>query len=67
MKPVAYKVIWLSLFLVLLLAARTVQAQSEEKGDQPVMPGGQTGSMQGQGSMEGMRGGQGGMGQMTCV
>ena len=67
MKPAAYKVIWLSLILLLVLAfsAGTVHAQSEEQRDQPAPPSSQTGVMQGQGGMEGMRGGQGSTVQMT--
>ena len=67
MKSTAHKISWLSLFLLLALAfsAGTVHAQSEEKRDQPAQPGGQTGSMPGQESMEGRREGQGSMVQMT--
>lgn len=67
MKPAAYQIIWLSLLLLLGLAcsAGTVYAQSEEQREQPTQPSGQTGAMQEQGSMEGMRGGQGSTMQMT--
>jgi hypothetical protein len=60
MQPVAYRVIWLSMLLVLVMAcsAGTVHAQSEGKTDQPATQGGEAGGMQGQSGMEGM-------GQMT--
>ena len=67
MKPTAYTIVWVSLLLLLVLAcsAGTVHAQSAEPRDQPAQPGGQPGAMPGQGGMEGMRGEQGRMVQMT--
>jgi hypothetical protein len=66
MKSVADKIIWLTmLLLVLAYTAGTAYAQSEERRAPPATPGGQTGTMPGQGGMEGMRGGQGCRVQMT--
>jgi hypothetical protein len=67
MKSVADTFNWLTMLLLLVLACSTDtgHAQSEEKRHQPAQPSGQTGAMPGQGDMEGRRGGQDSMGQMT--
>ena len=67
MIPTAYTIIWVSLFLLLVLAcsAGTIHAQSTEQRDQPTQSGGQTGAMPGQRGMEGMQGGQDRMVQTT--
>ena len=51
--------------LVLACSTSTVHAQSVEQRDQPAQPSGQGGAMPGQGGMEGRRGAQEGMVQMT--
>jgi hypothetical protein len=67
MTSVADRIIQLTTLLLLMLAytTGTVQAQSEEKHDQPAQLSGQTGITQGPGGMEGMRGGQDSIRHMT--
>jgi hypothetical protein len=67
MKPAASNMIWGSFLLLLVLAcsAGTVHAQRAEQRAQSAQPGSETGAMPGQGDMEGRRGGQEGMVQMT--
>jgi hypothetical protein len=64
MKPLTFTIVCLGVLVVLMLAwpASVVQAQATAQQEPSSTPGGQAGSMPGQGGMQGM---QGGMGQMT--